>query len=61
MSLSLTADNWQKWKSTLLIRHCNEFYREEAIGLKRSNYTLKVMIFVNNMKFGAISLKIDFL
>ena len=42
----LTANNWQKWKSTFLTCHCHEIYRE-AVGLKNSKYTLKIMIFVN--------------
>ena len=34
----LTAHNWQKWKSRFLTCHCHEIYREEAVGLKNSNY-----------------------
>ena len=36
-------------------------YREEAVGLKSSNYTLKIAIFVNRpyVKFRAISWKFD--
>ena len=40
--LGLTAHNWQKWKSTFLTCHCREKYREEAVSLKGSNYTLKL-------------------
>ena len=43
---ALMAHNWQKWKSTFLTCHCDEIDRE-AVGLKSSNYTLKIMIFVN--------------
>ena len=39
----------------------NEIYREEAVGLKSSNYTLKIYDFCEYVKFGAISLKIDIL
>ena len=59
--LLLTAHNWQKWKSTFLTCHCHEIYREEAVGLKSSNYTWKIMIFCENVKCGAISLKIGIL
>ena len=41
---NLTAHNWQKWKSTFLTCHYHEIYREEAVGLKSSNYTLKITI-----------------
>ena len=34
----LTAHNWQKWKSTFRTCHCHEIYREEAAGLKNSNW-----------------------
>ena len=47
----------QKWKSTFPICHCHEIYREEAVGLKSSNYTLKYD-FCEYVKFRAISLKI---
>ena len=37
-------------------------YREEVvIGLKSYNSTVKITIFVNNVKFGAISWKFDIL
>ena len=35
----LTAHNWQKCKSPYLTCPCHKIYREEAVGLKRSNYT----------------------
>ena len=44
--------NWQKWKSTFLTCPCHEIYRGEAVGLKSSNYTWKVMIFVNMWNLG---------
>ena len=31
---------------------CHEIYREEAVGLKSSNYTLKITIFVNMWNLG---------
>ena len=49
---ALTAHNWQKWKSTFLTCHCHEIYSEEAVGLKSSNYTLKIIIFVNMWNLG---------
>ena len=36
-------------------------YRVEAVGLKNSNYTLKITIFENMFNLGAISWKIDIL
>ena len=36
-----------KMKSTFLTCHSHEIHREEVVGLKSSNYTLKIMIFVN--------------
>ena len=44
---TLTAHNWQKLKSTFLTYPCHKIYRVEAVGLKSSNYTLKITIFVN--------------
>ena len=39
---TLTAHNWQKWKSTFLTCPCHEICREEGlVGLTNSNYTLK--------------------
>ena len=35
----LMAYNWQKLKSTFLTCQYHEIYREEAVGLKTSNYT----------------------
>ena len=43
--IRLTAHNWQKWKRVFLSCPCNKMYRVEAVGLKSSNYTWKIMIF----------------
>ena len=59
---TLMAHNWQKWKSSKvhsLTCPCHEIYMVEAVGHKSSNYTLKIMIFCENVKFGAILLKFD--
>ena len=32
--------------------HCHEIYRVEAVGLKNSNNTLKITIFVNMWNLG---------
>ena len=37
--MRLTAHNWQSWKSTFPSFPCHKIYREEAVGLKSSNYT----------------------
>ena len=58
---SLTAHNWQKWKSTFLTCPCHEIYRVETVGQKKSNYTLKITIICEYVKFGAILWKIDIL
>ena len=54
----LNGSQLAKMKSTFLTCHCHEIYREEAVALKNSNYTLKIMKY---MEFGVISLKIDIL
>ena len=36
---------------------CHEIYREEGVGLKKSNYTFKNYGFCEYVKFGATSLK----
>ena len=41
--------------------YCLEIYRLEAVGQKNSNYTLKITIFSENVKFGTISCKLDIL
>ena len=57
----LTTHNWQKWKSTFLTCRCYKIYRVEAVDLKSSNYTLEIMIFCENVKFGGILWKFDIL
>ena len=52
ITVSLTAHNWQKWKSAFLTCPSHKIYSEEAVGLKSSNYTLKIMIFVNLWNLG---------
>ena len=48
---SLTAHNWQKWKSrpTFLTSWCDclKISRVEAVGLKKPNYTFKITIWKN--------------
>ena len=58
---TLTAHNWQKWKSTFLTCPCHKIYREEAVGLKNSNYTFKKYDFCEYVKLKAISWKFDIL
>ena len=41
-----------KIKSTFLTCPCHEIYREEAVGLKSSDYTLKITIFANMWNLG---------
>ena len=48
----LTAHNWQKWTSIFLTCPCYKIYRVEAVDLKSSNYSLKIMIFVNMWNLG---------
>ena len=63
LMFELTAHNWQKWKRIFLTCPCHEIYRVEAVGLKNSNYNLylKNYDFCEDVKFGAISGKIDIL
>ena len=44
---TLTAHNCQKWKRVFLTCPCHKIYRGEAVGLKSSKYTWKIMIYVN--------------
>ena len=60
-SESLTAHNGQHWKSTFLTCHCHKISRVEAVGLKKSNFTLKNYNFCEYVKFGVILWKIDML
>ena len=48
----LMAHNWQKWRSTFLTCACHEIYRDEGVGLKKSQLYLKTMIFVNLWNLG---------
>ena len=48
----LTAHNWQKWKSRFLTCPCHEIHGEQAVGLKSSNHTWKITIFVNMWNLG---------
>ena len=52
MSYELTAHNSQKWKRVFLKCFCHKIYRVEAVGLKSSNYTWKIMIFANMWNLG---------
>ena len=45
----LMAHNWQKWKRVFLICPWHKIYRVEAVGLKSSNYTFKIMVLVNTV------------
>ena len=36
---TLTAHNWQNWKSVFLSCHCHEIYMVEAVSQKNSNNT----------------------
>ena len=42
-----TAHNWQKWKRVFLTCPCHKIHRVEAVGLKTTKYTWKIIIFVN--------------
>ena len=57
---SLKAHNWQKWKSRFLTCQCHKIYRVEAVGLKRSNYTFKITIFVSMWNLGQFREKLIF-
>ena len=48
----LTAHKLAKMKRTFPTCHCHEIYREEEVGLKSSNYTFKITIFVNMWNLG---------
>ena len=51
----LTGHNWQKWKRVFLTRLGHEIYKVETVVLKISNYALKIIIFADYVKIGAIS------
>ena len=56
----LTAHNWQKWKRVFLTYPCHKIYRVEAVGLKSSNYTWKIMIFAKMWNLGQFLEKLIF-
>ena len=47
-----------KCKSRFPSCPCHEIYKEEVVGLKNSNYTLKSYDFCENVKFRAFFFKI---
>ena len=47
--MGLTAHNWQNWKNRFPLCPSTKIDREEAVGLKRSNYTFKKMAIFMNM------------
>ena len=51
-SWTLMAHNFKKWKSTFLTCPCHKIYKVKAVGIKSSNYTLKIMIFVKMWNLG---------
>ena len=54
------AYNWQKWKRVFLTCPCHKIYRVEAVGLKSSNYTWKIMISANMWNLGQFREKMIF-
>ena len=56
----LRAHTCQKWKNRFLSCPCPSIYRVEVVGLKSSNYTLKITIFVSMWNFGQFREKNDF-
>ena len=56
----LMSHNWQKWKRVFLTCPCHDIYRVEAVGLKNSNYTWKIMIFANMWNLGQFREKLIF-
>ena len=48
----LTAHNLQNWKRVFLTCPWHKIYRDEAVGLKSSKYTLKITIYVNMWNLG---------
>ena len=51
----LTAHNWQKMKKVFMTCPCHEIYRDEAVRLKKCNYTCEYV------EFGAISWEFEIL
>ena len=58
--VNLIAHNWQKWKVYSLHVPCHKIYTVKAVGLKSSNYTLKITIFVNMWNLGQFCEKLIF-
>ena len=57
----LTTHNWQKLKRVFLTCLCHEIYRDEAVGLKKTQIYLKNYDFCEYVEFGAILWKFDIL
>ena len=57
---ALTAHNWQIWKRVFLPCPWHKIYRVEAVGLKSSNYTWKIMTFANMWNLGQFREKFIF-
>ena len=57
---NLSAHNWQTWKRVFLPCPYHKIYRVEAVGLKSSNYTWKIMIFANMWNLGQFREKLIF-
>ena len=55
-----SINNWQNRKSTFLTRHCHKISRIEEVGLKNSNYTFKITIFVRMWNLGQFREKLIF-
>ena len=51
-SVSFTVHNKQNSKRRFLTCPCHKIYREEAVSLTHSNFTLKITIFVNMGNLG---------
>ena len=51
------ANNWQKWKSTILTCPCHKIYRKETV--EKFQLYFENCDFYEHVKFGAISWKID--
>ena len=58
--LYLTTHNWQNWR-VFLTCPCHETYRDEEVGLKKSQIYLKNYDLCEYVEFGAIMWKFDVL
>ena len=56
----LTAHNLQNWINIFLRCHCYRIYSVEAAGLKSSNNTLRIKIFVTMWNLGQFHEKVIF-